>query len=253
MTDTGRFSLERLMALRRNYDPPSTEKSDLLDERFLLARAGRYRVFYAPFGAAPSEDTRLMFVGLTPGLSQMQLAAELFRSTQPSIAMDPVAFAGLLRGKVAFAGTMRKNLCTMLTELGVPLLCGVDDAAHLFAEARSDVATTSALEYPVFVGSQNANFSGTIELSKSSLFREMLDGLLLPRILAAPRALIIPLGDSAGSGVRYLVRCQRVDERRVLFGLPHPSGSNGHRVRRFAEQKEKLREDLQAWFSTPSP
>jgi hypothetical protein len=177
MTEIGRFSRDRLTAFRRSYDPPSTEKSELLNERFLLACTGRYRVFYAPFGAAPSENTRLMFVGLTPGLSQMQLAAELFRSTPAEIAMDPIAFAGLLRGKVAFAGTMRKNLCTMLGELGVPLLYGVDDAADLFTEARVDVATTSALEYPVFVGPQNVNFAGTVELSKYSLFREMLEHL----------------------------------------------------------------------------
>jgi hypothetical protein len=109
-----------------------------------------------------------------------------------------------------------------------------------------------ALDYPVFVGRQNANFAETVDLSKSTLFREMLEVLLLPRLLAAPRALIIPLGDSAGSGVRYLVQFRQVDERRVLFGLPHPSGSNGHRVRRFAEQKEKLREDLEGWFSRPN-
>jgi hypothetical protein len=53
-------------------------------------------------------------------------------------------------------------------------------------------------------------------------------------------------------GVRYLLQFRQVDERRVLFGLPHPSGSNGHRVRRFAEQKEKLREDLEGWFSRPN-
>jgi hypothetical protein len=243
------FSQDRLSAFRHAYDPITSEKVELLDERFLLAREGRCSVFYAPFDAASSADTRLMFVGLTPGLSQMQLAAELFRSSQPETAMDPIAFARLLRRDVAFAGSMRKNLCAMLEELGLPPLFGSENAAELFSAARSDVATTSALQYPVFVGPTNANFGGTKDLSKSPLFREMLDGLLLPQILAAPRALIVPLGDSAGSGVRYLVRSRQLDDRRVLFGLPHPSGSNGHRVRHFADRKKKLREVVHAWFS----
>jgi hypothetical protein len=250
MNVADRFSPERLVDFRHNYDPPTSEKAELLDERFLLAREGRYSVFYAPFGAATSSDTRLIFVGLTPGLSQMQLAAELFRRSQPETAMDPTAFAGLLRREVAFAVSMRKNLCAMLEDLGLPRLSGTENAADLFSAARADVATTSALQYPVFVGSDNVNFGGTTDLSKSPLFREMLDGLLLPQILAAPRALIIPLGDSAASGIRYLVRCQQIDERRVLFGLPHPSGNNGHRVRHFSERKKQLRDVLQTWFST---
>ena len=151
------FSLKHLAAFRHSYDPPTSEKVDLLDERFLLAREGRYSVYYAPFGAASSPDTRVIFVGLTPGLSQLQLAAELFRSCKSETAMDPVAFARLLRSEVAFAGSMRKNLCAMLEDLGLPLLFGAEDAADLFSAARNDVATTSALQYPVFVGPHNVN------------------------------------------------------------------------------------------------
>ena len=244
-----RFSPDRLAAFRHSYDPPTNEKADLLNDRFLLASEGRYNVFFAPFDAASLPDTRVIFVGLTPGLSQLQLAAELFRSRKSESAKDPIAFARLLRSQVAFAGSMRKNLCAMLDDPGLPVLSGAKDAADLFSTARDDVATTSALQYPVFVGPQHVNVGGTADLSKFPLFREMLDVLLLPQILAAPRALIIPLGDSAGSGVGHLVRRQQLDERRVLFGLPHPSGSNGHRVRHFAERKQKLREVLEAWFS----
>jgi hypothetical protein len=46
-----------------------------------------------------------------------------------------------------------------------------------------------------------------------------------------------------------LVKRGEIAEERVLFGFPHPSGSNGHRHTKFAEQREPMREHIRHWFS----
>ena len=81
------------------------------------------------------------------------------------------------------------------------------------------------------------------------MFRRMLDELLGPRLAAAPpEAVIIPFGVVAASGVEYLIRQQVIPSSRVLLRFPHPSGSNGHRVKSFARYKDELAESVASLF-----
>ncbi|MDP9024866.1 MAG: hypothetical protein M3N13_05820 [Candidatus Eremiobacteraeota bacterium] len=122
---TSPFGAERLAAMRAQYAPTSFDKETLLDDRYLLAAEGRCRVYYAGLGAQPSPNARVIFVGLTPGFSQMQEAARAFTETSPDVRNDPVAYSNILRHRVAFAGTMRRNLCGMLDALGFPAAFGI--------------------------------------------------------------------------------------------------------------------------------
>lgn len=115
--------------MRAQYAPTSFEKDTLLHDRYLLAAEGRYRVYYAGLGAQPSPNARVIFVGLTPGFSQMKEAARAFTETPAHVRNDPVAYSNILRHRVAFAGTMRRNLCSMLDALGFPAAFGITESA----------------------------------------------------------------------------------------------------------------------------
>jgi hypothetical protein len=244
------FSAARLAEFRARYAPASFEKAGLLDDQYLLASEGRYRVYYAALGALPPADAKIIFVGLTPGLSQVAEAARAFAETPAAIRDDPATYSGILRHRVAFAGSMRRNLCGMLDAIGLPSALGIRDSNELFDEAWTHAASTSTLVYPVFVGHELRNFSGAgIDLRRIALFRRMIDELLAPRLAHAPNALVVPLGVAAASGVAYLRDRGALSDDRVLTGMPHPSGSNGHRKRQFQENADLLRGRLAAWFS----
>jgi hypothetical protein len=243
------FAPSILAALQSTYVPLSKSKENLLSDDYLLAHDGRYSVYYAPFYAWPTRETRLVLVGLTPGFSQVQAAAQLFCETPETIRRDAKAYNSLMRQHVAFRGSMRTNLCDMLDALGFPEYFGVAQSADIFRHADALVATTSALLYPVFTGAELRNFSGSgKDLAEVPLFRRMLEELLEPRLAAAPEALIVPFGIAASSGVRYLSDMGAVSSERVLIGLPHPSGANGHRKQQFEKQQKNLGVTLAKWF-----
>jgi hypothetical protein len=243
------FDDERLRQLRETYAPKSSAKDDVLADEYLLAQEGRYRVYYAALGALPNPSAKVVLVGLTPGLSQVQKAADLFLSTSTVVREDFAAYSTLLRKHVSFAGTMRANLCTMLDELDLPRYLGIERTDALFATECQALAATSALVYPVFTGEARSNFGGgSAPLGNTTLFRHMLEELLAPRLDAVPQALVIPLGKAASTGLDYLVEARRLSDDSVLRGFPHPSGGNGHRVAFFRREKDRLQRTLRQWF-----
>jgi hypothetical protein len=243
------FSERRLAALRSSYAPRSLARCDLLNDDYLLARDGPIRIYYGPIDAWPLSDVRIIFVGLTPGFAQLAAAAAIYLESPESIRSNEIAYSDCLRAHVAFAGTMKKNLCRMLDEIGVPEWFEIEHSEQLFSEQRPDAAATSALVFPVFkVKRANLdNFSGSQDLGKKPLFQEMLTALLLPRLLRAQRALIVPLGVSANTGLTYLVRQGHVDEARILRNFPHPSGGNGHRMDFFKRDRDLLTAAIGTW------
>jgi hypothetical protein len=243
------FAESRLAALRETYSPATLDKSELFADRYCLARYERYSVYFAPLATLPSPEARVILVGLTPGENQARQAAAAYLDSDATVRADPEAFSAVVRRRVAFAGTMRVNLCSMLDELGFPRYLEIHQSSDLFEEARARAATTSALLYPVFVGPELRNFSGGgINLADIPLFRRMLDELLAPRVARAETAMIVPLGKAAASGLRYLCEQGIVSPKRVLLGMPHPSGANGHRMRQFSETRDAMASSLRQWF-----
>jgi hypothetical protein len=246
------FSADRLATFRAHYAPTSFDKAGLLGDEYLLATEGPYRVYYVPLGALPSPDAKVVLVGLTPGFTQVAAAARAFAEAPPGIREDPSAYSETLRHRVSFEGSMRRNLCSMLDAVGLPTVLGIRESMELFGEAASLAAVTSALVYPVFVGSELRNFRGAgSELARIGLFRLMLDELLAPRLACAPDALIVPLGVAAATGVAYLRDQGIITVDRILVGMPHPSGANGHRHEQFRENADALRSRIAGWFSQP--
>jgi hypothetical protein len=241
----GLLDRRRLRALEM---APMPTAPGLLKGTRVIGCAGRYRVVYGPFYRPPNPRAEVIFVGLTPGYSQLALAARVVRE-HPEL--SPHQRGSTMRREVSFAGSMRRNLIAMLDELGLQHRLQLSSTADLFESAASRLFATSALLYPVFVVGKGGwkNYSGGPSIVREPLFIEMLETLLAPTIAKMPQALIIPFGKSAESGVKHLVQAGFVEARRVLGGFPHPSGGNGHRHKLFQANRRSLKRQLTHWFS----
>jgi hypothetical protein len=247
------FSKRRIAAYRAAYRPKTFDRQTLTARRYVLAREGPYTVCYAPIGARPRTHDRLIFVGITPGFEQMQLAAKLFISLPPSKRHEGVAYSNALRVRVAFGGPMRTILFEMLETVRLPQAFGVDCAADLFSAECKEVATTSALVFPTFRNGKNL---GRVRAGQHvKIFDDMLESQLIPRLNAAPDALIIALGSTAQVLVdrailnHHTKNGKTIDGRRVLTGFPHPSGNNGHRHQQLGERRNSLRRQIRRYFA----
>lgn len=216
----------------------------LLTEDFKLADEGRLSVYWIPFGRL-NVQARVVICGLTPGYGQMlQAFAAAREALSAGLGLDETLAHVDRVG--SFAGTMRNNMVGMLDDPGMAEALEIPSTAALFAEADHYVHTTSALRYPVFVDGQNYGGANP-QVRQSALLQKYVTGTLGPELAAVPDALIVPLGKAAESCVQMLVSAEQLDMERCLFGFPHPSGGNGHRVRQFRENHERLRQELDHW------
>ena len=218
---------------------------DLLTDDFLVASDGNLAIYYAPFDWI-NTSARLVVVGITPGWGQMQESFQAFKTAlDEGLSVDQAFEAA--KKQASFAGSMRRNLVSMLSDLGVPSLLGIKAATSIFTDRADLIHSTSAIRYPVFVDGNN--YSGhRPTIDKSNVLRRFVVELLRPELAALESALVIPLRGAVEIALRMLIDLGDLDERRVLFGFPHPSGSNGHRGRQFAERKADLEHKAAVWF-----
>lgn len=168
---------------------------------------------------------------------------ELDRGATPEEANRQAKMAG------SFAGSMRRNLLSMLDELNLPGILGIRATEDLFTTSRELLHTSSVFRYPVF--RYESNYTGSNPRAvNSKLLMTMARTFLAPELRQLQKAIIIPLGKVAAEVVRVIIEQEGViSPDRCLFGFPHPSGANGHRGTEFAANKALLRQRLQAAFS----
>lgn len=220
-------------------------RAELLDVTRLWSD-GAVSVHYAPFRHV-NAAAKLMLVGLTPGLQQMELACTTaVREISSGRALDEVFRS--VKVAASFAGSMRGNLVSMLADIGVGPALGLSSAGQLFGDRRDLLHTTSALRYPVLVAGKNYTGHRPKPLDHAVL-RCGIETLLCDEIQAVPGALVVPLGMAAEAGVRHLVSRGAVAADRCAFGFPHPSGANAHRATQFAETQERLRVAVRKWLA----
>lgn len=222
------------------------DSRELLVDGLLLAEEGRLRVYWIPFERL-NVSAGLIIVGLTPGLSQMQKA---FIAGRDALQLGMTRDEALVRvdRAASFAGAMRLNMVRMLDMLGMPAIMNIASTADLFGSSDFLVHTTSALRYPVFVDGKNYG-GGSPPVNRSRLLSGYVTETLGPELAAVPDGLVLPLGKATEGCLRMLVGDGVLDEARCLFGFPHPSGGNGHRVRQFRENEEQLRLGIKRWAS----
>ncbi len=201
----------------------------------VMERAGDITVEYAPFDHI-QRGAELVIVGLTPGRTQAANAlASLSDDLQSGTAIE-TALANAKR-TASFSGAMRGNLLAMLDAVGVPRVFGRTTASEFFAQGDGLVHFTSTLRYPVYVGGKN--YAGSPEPMGHPVLRGMIATYLAEEAAALPRAIWIPLGRHAEAALLHLSESGRLDRRKVLAGLPHPSGANAERIAYFLGRKAR--------------
>lgn len=220
--------------------PAVPAASDVLRRSFLLGREGPLEAFYAPLHGVTA-NAEVAIVGLTPGLYQMLLAFREARQLLRDGQQAPAIF-NEIRGRMAFAGAMRTNLIGMLDAIGIHGRMGLPTTAALFGHASGRVHSTSAVRYPVL--RNRRNYSGSPKVERSALLSTMARANLPAELGMLPNAIVVPLGRAVEAALRQL----RVNEsHKVLWGFPHPSGGNGHRVAQFKSEYDSLRKAVRAW------
>ncbi|MGZ5153633.1 MAG: hypothetical protein ACXWC5_26730, partial [Burkholderiales bacterium] len=229
---------DKLSALRAT---PHVARELLLAPSRIVATAGKYTVIFGPFDRPPLATARVIMVGLTPGLQQLEIANNTAGEADRAGITDPAAIETLIRARAAFAGSMRKNLITMLDELELPRFLCISSTSELFGINSDLLYATSALRYPVFVGPEMRNFGGSPKMMREPLFQEMVEMLLAPPLDAMPDSLVLPLGLAVENALDWLIQHGLLIADRVIRGFPHPSGANGHRLAHFRKNMTSLK------------
>lgn len=219
-----------------NYIPLKVgDELSSLDPRLQIFSDEKIDVWYAPLGER-QEQPDVWVLGITPGWQQMKIAYdEAGRLLQAGASSADAASAK--KPAIAFAGTMRKNLISMLDTLGLAQHMGVNSTADLFGSGR--LRTGSVLRYPVF--NKGSNYSGpSPKPLKHSALKRMIEEVLVEELKSVNNCLIIPLGTTVDHVLAHCVAENYVDHNRILSGFPHPSGGNGYRVRHFMHWNSNL-------------
>lgn len=247
-------------AIRALPDKERYDRDDLLAEALLIRREGDIEMYYAPYNDYVQTGASVCIIGLTPGWVQMELGYRRFK--QALREGDSVTEA-CRRAKMAarYAGPMRANLLHMLHELKLHQALGLPDCEALFEEcpAGSQLHTTSALRYPVFVQGRNYNGSSPSlqhtpwlcrfaeESVKAELHELEREPLADRRPQTGRPLLIVPLGRTVETVLRRLQQSESAPIGTCLWGFPHPSGANGHRHRQFEQAKEEMMRTIRIW------
>jgi len=215
------------------------ERDVLQTDTFLVEQYDQISIFYAPFDAIEPR-ARVVLVGITPGWEQMRLAFEAARDALTTGQSDEHALRAA-KATGSFAG-MRNRLIAWLDELGVNTWLDIDSTSALFDDRGDLLHTTSAVRYPVFIGPDHANYSGSSpSLDKTPKLLDRCKTLLVPELASLKSALVVPLGSTVS---RTLEAIPGIEMSKCLLGFPHPSGANGWANRHFAEAKDRMTEQV---------
>lgn len=220
--------------------PSDLAAGDVERPELVLYRDGRMSILLTPFDEC-DPAARVALVGLTPGRHQLHSA---LTTVAAALRSGREIDESVLRAKAqaAFAGRMRVNLIRMLDDIGVHHALEVPSCEVLFKDRRELATSTSAICHAVLVR-DGKNYGGAPPVNRHPVLAAFARQVLAANLAMAPDALVVPLGDAAASAVALT----DVKPERVLRGFPHPSPGNGHRVRKYAEAREDLINQVKRW------
>lgn len=225
----------RFHLLREKIAGAQINKETILNGEFELFAGSCLQICYAPHNEYINPKAKILIVGITPGWSQTERA---YLTAKEGIAQQMTDEEICFRCKMAsrFAGTMRKNLISMLDELGLQRRLALSSCAELFAEGNDILHTTSLIRYPCFY--KGKNYSGhTPPITSSDILQRYLSEFAIELDCLDDVRLIIPLGAAVENALHALSLPENIA---VLRGFPHPSGLNAHRARQFSARREDL-------------
>lgn len=251
MTDDGLGLLPKYAKIIRALPADGLSAADY--RRLLVVDEPPIQIVYAPFDWI-NESARVVVCGITPGKDSMTNA--LMAARDALRAGKSLQVASMRAKRTGMFSNMRGTLGSMLDELGLNRILGIETTRELFGddgEHRDMVQLTSCVRYPVFVNGKN--YSGhTPKLMKSPILVRFIDDVLGAELQRLKDALIVPCGDAVDGALRHLAARGIISEDHCLFGFPHASGSNGHRLKFFEKRKADLTAKVAAWGEqAPSP
>ncbi|WP_440970781.1 hypothetical protein ACSS6N_06800 [Peribacillus frigoritolerans] len=205
---------------------PSISEASIVSEQFLLEKDEKKQleIYYAPFEYV-NERAKVVIVGITPGLNQMEQSYLTIFNAKNKENDDEKIFSKD-KNNSSFEGPMRKNLISMLDELGLHEYLSLSSTIELFSEASDLVHTTSVITYPVF--HKGDNYGGTTpNMLKTDIIEKFVTEQLATELKQMDKPLVIPLGVKVEKAINYLVRQKTIDSELILSGFPPPPGQNG--------------------------
>ena len=223
------------------------DEGALKSEAFLLDKDEKrnIEIFYAPFEHI-NENAKVVIAGITPGLHQMKISYNTVKQAMGNQTDEEILHA--VKKNSSFEGSMRKNLISMLDELQLQNYLGIPSTSELFAAESHLVHTTSVIAYPVFKAGKNYNGSSP-DILKTELLKKYIVDNFATEFQSLNNPLIIPLGVNVEKVLDFLAEQKVINADSILSGFPHPSGSNGHRHKQFAHNKEGMELKLKQYFS----
>ncbi len=215
------------------------EKEDILNEKYILEDEGKLKIYYAPHNEFINTEAQILIIGITPGWTQTQIA---FKTANGGLIKnnDITDILKECKYNSRFSGSMRNNLINMLDEIGLNTKLNISSCEVMFNEENNLMHTTSLIKYPVFINGKNYNGHNP-EIVKNELLLRYVQKYFISEIKELQNPVIIPLGKAVEEVLIYLTNNRLIDNKyRILYGIPHPSGANGHRKEIFENNKEAL-------------
>jgi hypothetical protein len=216
--------------------------SDLLSNDFLVEEDENLSIFYAPFDFI-NKNAKIIIIGITPGFTQMEIA---IRNTKNNLLLGK-SFNSItkhIKENVAFAGQMRNNMITMFDDLGLNKLLDLKSCNLLFDKKYAGLThMTSVIRYPVFRNGKD--YTGhSPEILKSNMLKKYVQNIFLNELKCIKYSIIIPLGSAVSNVLKWISEEYYNINDKCLFDFPHPSGANGHRIKKFIQKKSEYRNKI---------
>ena len=202
-------------------------KSTVTNNKFLLNKEGDLEIYYAPFDYVNSK-AKIMIVGITPGLQQMLQSFQVINDGKSLKEVKDLS---------SFKGSMRTTLIKYMDALNVNKKLKIKSCESLFDLHSKYLHTTSLVKYPVF--DKGRNYSGS-NILKKELLLNFIEKNFLKELKIHQNSIIIPLGNTVSSTIRYLNEKYNLKLSCFLEGFPHPSGANARKNIQFKENKSRM-------------
>ena len=202
-------------------------KSIVTNNKFLINKEGNIKIYYAPFDYVNSK-AKIMIVGITPGLQQMLQSFQVINDGKSLKEVKDLS---------SFKGSMRTTLIKYMNALKVNKKLKIKSCESLFDLHSKYLHTTSLVKYPVF--DKGRNYSGS-NILKKELLLNFIEKNFLKELKIHQNSIIIPLGNTVSSTIRYLNEKYNLKLSCFLEGFPHPSGANARKNIQFKENKSRM-------------
>lgn len=223
-------------------------KEELLIPELLIEKKDTIEIYYAPHNEYINPKAKVFIIGITPGFQQMSTAIVAARKgLELGEEIESIQYQCKAVGR--FSGPIRKNIISMLDNIGLNTVLKIDSCSDLFAKKDYFLHTVSLIPYSVFVNKKN--YSGhTPNLMKNEFLMNYVYENFIKEygsLENKEQVLLIPLGKAVEEVLARLEAEGRIGNHQILKGFPHPSGANVNRLTQFNENKLDMIKYINEW------